>query len=202
MRRGAPTRGHEACQGGTPPATTKARGQVLNNNGHRVPQTRTAGTTHSERRHGHRCQATPNPQTTNPSQEWRGTPTHTPQHPSPEWRSAAETRAQAQTHRTHRPGLAGYKRSAHTKSHSPNPSQDWRGTAETRAEANTHRIPQPGLAGYRRSAYTKTHNPIPQRGMAGRSGNPSPSPHPHSTPQPGVAGYRRSAHSKTHNPKP
>ena len=41
------TRGHEARQRGTPPATTKAHGQVPSHNGRRVPQTRRARTTHT-----------------------------------------------------------------------------------------------------------------------------------------------------------
>ena len=49
-------RGHEARQRGTPPATTTARGQVPSQNGHRVPRTREARTTHDEPRHGTRCQ--------------------------------------------------------------------------------------------------------------------------------------------------
>ena len=53
------TRGHEACQRGTPPATTKAHGQVPSHNGRRVPQTRRARTTRTEPRHRNRCQATP-----------------------------------------------------------------------------------------------------------------------------------------------
>ena len=53
------TRGHEARQRGTPPATTKAHGQVPSNDGCRVPQTRRARTTRTEPRHRNRCQATP-----------------------------------------------------------------------------------------------------------------------------------------------
>ena len=52
------TRGHEARQRGTPPATTKAHGHVPSNNGYRVPQTRTARTTRNEPGHENRCQAT------------------------------------------------------------------------------------------------------------------------------------------------
>ena len=58
-RRGAPTRGHEARQRGTPPATTKAHGQVPSNNGRWLPQTRRARTTLNEPRHENRCQAPP-----------------------------------------------------------------------------------------------------------------------------------------------
>ena len=91
------TRGHKAAPRGTFPATTKAHGQVPSNNSHRLLQTREARTTHNEPRHWSRCQATPNPHTTNPSQDWRGTggarkQTHTPQHTSQEWRSPAGPR--------------------------------------------------------------------------------------------------------------
>ena len=53
------TRGREARQRGTPPATTKAHGQVPSHNGCRVPQTRRARTTRTQTRHTNRCQATP-----------------------------------------------------------------------------------------------------------------------------------------------
>ena len=53
------TRGHEARQRGTPPATTKVHGQVPSNNGRRVPQTRRARTTRNESRDKNRCLATP-----------------------------------------------------------------------------------------------------------------------------------------------
>ena len=53
------TRGHEARQRGTPPATTKAHRQVPSSNGRRVPQTRRARTTSTKPRHRNRCQATP-----------------------------------------------------------------------------------------------------------------------------------------------
>ena len=53
------TPGHEACQSGTPPATTKAHGQVPSSDGRRVPQTRRAHPTRNEPRHEDRCQATP-----------------------------------------------------------------------------------------------------------------------------------------------
>ena len=94
--------GPQGTQRGTPPATTKARGQVPSNNCHRGPQTRAARRTRNEPRHRNRCQATPNPHTRNPSQDWRGTggrctPTNTPQDPSQEWRGATDPRAQAHT---------------------------------------------------------------------------------------------------------
>ena len=41
-------------------------------------------------------------------------------------------------HRTPQPGVAGYKRTSHTSTHTPQqPSQEWRGAAETRAQAHT-----------------------------------------------------------------
>ena len=49
------TRGHEARPRGTPPATATRRGQVPSNNGHRMPQTREARTTHDKPRHGRWC---------------------------------------------------------------------------------------------------------------------------------------------------
>ena len=58
---GAPraTRLEEARQRGTPPAKTTAQDQVRRNDGHRVPQTRTARATSAQPRHARRCQATP-----------------------------------------------------------------------------------------------------------------------------------------------
>ena len=44
------TRGHEARERGTPPATTRAHGQVPGNNGRRVPQTRTVRATTTQPR--------------------------------------------------------------------------------------------------------------------------------------------------------
>ena len=53
------TRGQEARQRGTPPATSTAQDQVPRKNGRRLPQTRTARATPAQPRHGRRCQATP-----------------------------------------------------------------------------------------------------------------------------------------------
>ena len=53
------TRHHEARQRGTPPATTKAHGQVPSSNGRRVPETWRARTTHTKPRHRNRCKAKP-----------------------------------------------------------------------------------------------------------------------------------------------
>ena len=106
--------GHEACQRGTLPATTTARGQVPSHNGHRVPQTRAARTTHIEPRHRNRCQATANPHITGPSQELRG-------------------EARAHTPTPHTPARKGgiQDEHAHQHTHTQNPSQEWRGAAET-----------------------------------------------------------------------
>ena len=52
------TSSHEARQRGTPPATTKAHGQVPSSDGRRVPETRRAPTARNKPRHEDRCQAT------------------------------------------------------------------------------------------------------------------------------------------------
>ena len=216
-------------------ATTKAHGQVPSNSSHRVPQTRAARTTRNEPRYRHRCQATHNPHTTNPSQEWWGTSgarteTHKPQHPSQEWRGAAKTQAEAHRPTPHtpartggvqaeraqnnahpntparkggaqpkpgprhtqrectiQPGVAWYKRSAHTSTHRPEyPSQEWQGAAETRAQAHTPTPHTPAGSGgvQAERAHQHTHTPEafsaglmsvrPQK--IGKFFNPSPQP--------------------------
>ena len=65
-RRGAPTRGPEARQRRTLPATTTARGQMPSHNGHLAPRTREARTTHDPPRHGRRCQGQPGPHASTP----------------------------------------------------------------------------------------------------------------------------------------
>ena len=55
------TRGQEARQTVTPPATTKAHRQVPSNNGRWLLQTRKAHTADNEPRHANRCQATQPP---------------------------------------------------------------------------------------------------------------------------------------------
>ena len=131
--------------------------------------------------------------------------THTLQHHSQGWRGESKTRTQTHTpqtqatigerkpksaleqrHHRPKPGLAGYRQSAHTNTHprklkpgfaggkqnpypnthTTNPSQDARGEAKTWTRPNTMR-PQQGLAGYRQSAHTNTHTPMPQPGLAG-----------------------------------
>ena len=79
-----------------------------------------------------------------PSQEWRGTSgartqTHTnPNTPARSGGPQLESEPKhTHPHRTPRPGVAGYKRSAHTGTHTPeHPSQEWRGVAPTRAKAH------------------------------------------------------------------
>ena len=57
---GAPrATGLDERQRGTPPATTKAQGEVPSHNGRRLPQTRRRRTTRTEPQHRNRCQATP-----------------------------------------------------------------------------------------------------------------------------------------------
>ena len=97
--------------------------------------------------------------------------THTAEHPSQEWRGAAKPRAPAHTPTTHTqarsggaqpkpepkqahphrapvPIVAGCKRDAHTRTHTPQqPSQEWRGAGETRAEAHTSTPQTPARSG-------------------------------------------------------
>ena len=133
--------------------------------------------------------------------------------PSQEWRGTSGAR------RTPQPGVAGYKRSAHTNTHTPqHPRQEWRGAAETQAKAHTPTPHTPARSGgvQAERAHEHTHTPTPQPGVAGRSRNPSQSTHTHAahpsqewrgtsgarrTPQPGVAGYKRRAHTNTHTPQ-
>ena len=61
--RRAPIQGQEARPRGTLPATAKAQGRVPSNNGHWVPRSREARTTHDELRHRSRCQGKPGPHT-------------------------------------------------------------------------------------------------------------------------------------------
>ena len=146
--------------------------------------------------------------TARPSQEWRGTSgartqAHTePQNHSQEWRTQPKPEPKhTHPHRTSQPGVAGYKQSAHTSTHTPqHPSQEWRGAAKTRAQART---PQPGVAGYKRSAHTNTYTPTPEPGVAGRSRRPSPSTHTRtalpSQEWRGTSGARTQAHTEPQN---
>ena len=101
----------------------------------------------------------PSPQTythtAHPSQEWRGTSgararTNTlPK--TPARNSGAQPKPQPKhtaPHRTPEPGVAGYKRSAHTNTHTPHyPSQEGRGAAETGAQAHTPTPHTPAWSG-------------------------------------------------------
>ena len=82
--------------------------------------------------------------------------------------------------RAPQPGVAGYKWSEHTNTHTPqHPNQEWQGTAETRAQAHIRTPCTParidGVQGER--AHKHPHTRKPQPGVAGRSRNPSPSTH-------------------------
>ena len=108
-------------------------------------------------------------------------------------------------HRTPQPGVAGYKRSAHTSTHKRNhSSQEWRGAAETRAQARTHtpHTPARNCGVQAGSAHTNTHTPTPQPGVAGRSRNPSSSTHTHtahpSQERRGTTGERTQTHTPQH----
>ena len=184
------TRGQEARQRGTPPATTKAHGQVPSSDGRQVPQTRGARTTRNDPQHTSRCQATANPHTTNASQEWRGAAktrarAHTPTTHSPATSGRAQPKPEPKhthPHRTPQPEVAGYNGSKHTSTHTPqHPSQEWRGAAETGAQAHTPKPHTPARRGgvKKEHAHQQTHTPTPELGVAGRSRNPSRNTHTH-----------------------
>ena len=200
-----------------------------------------SGGVQAERAHEHTHTPTPQPgvagRSRNPSQS---THTHAA-HPSQESRGTSGAGARAHTHpntpamsgaaqpkpkpkhthprRTPQPGVAGYKRSGRTSTHTPqHPSQEWRGAAETQAKAHTPTPHTPARSGgvQAERAHEHTHTSTPQPGVAGRSRNPSQSTHTHAahpsqewrgtsgarrTPQPGVAGYKRRAHTNTHTPQ-
>ena len=125
--------------------------------------------------------------TAQPSQEWRGTSgacTQAHTGPNTPARSGGAQPKPEPKHtdpqRTPKPGVAGYKRSAHTSTHTPQlPSQEWRGAAETRAQAHTPTPHTPARSGgvQAERAQKQTHTPMPQPGVAGHSRNPSPSTH-------------------------
>ena len=159
-----------------------------------------SGGVQAERAHKHTH--TPTPQaglagrSGNPSPS---THTHTA-HPSQESPGTTAARTQARTHpntparsggaqpkpepkhthphRTPQPGVAGYKRSAHTSTDTlQHPSQERQGTAETRAQAQT---PTPHTSAryggvQAKGAHKHTYSPKHQPGVAGRSRKPSPS---------------------------
>ena len=132
------------------PATNHGTGTGARQHQTNKPQTRPGMAGYKQRKHTD----THTPQ--HPSQEWRGaaetrakahTPTpHTPvrcgverahkhTHANTQARSGwAQTRPKPKhthQHRTLRPGVAGYKRSRHTNTHTPHhPSQEWRGAAK------------------------------------------------------------------------
>ena len=108
----------------------------------------------AEHPHKHTHGPTPQPGVAGRSQNPSRSTNTDAAHPSQEWRGASGARAQADRnpdtparsggaqpdpepnhthpHRTPQPGVAGYKRSAHTSAHTPkHPSQEWRGAAET-----------------------------------------------------------------------
>ena len=161
-----------------------------------------------------------------PSQEWRGTSearTRTHTHPNTPARSGGAQPKPKPKHtrlrRTPQPGVAGYKRSGRTSTHTPqHPSQEWRGAAETQSKAHTHTPHTPARSGgvqAERAAHpsqegrgtsgvhTRTHK---HPNTPARSGGAQPKPkpkhtHPRRTPQPGVAGYKRSGRTSTHTPQ-
>ena len=127
--------------------------------------------------------------TAHPSQERRGTReerTQTHTHPNTPARSGGEHPTpqpkRNHPHGTARPGVAGYKLSAHTSTHTPQHSrQEWRGAVEKRARTDTCTPHTPARSGWRQAerAHKHTQAPTAQPGVARRSRNPSPSTHTH-----------------------
>ena len=150
-------------------------------------------------------------------------------HPSQEWRGTSRARQQTQTRpntparsgrgqpkpepkhthprRTPQPGGAGYKRSTHTSTHTPeHPSQEWRGAAETRAGAHTPTPHTPARSGgvQAERAHKQTQTLTPQPGVAGRSWNPNSTTHTQ-TAHPsqewqGTSGAHTQAHTHPNTP--
>ena len=185
-----------------------------------------SGGVHAERANEHTHTPTPQPgvagrsrnpspnthtHTTHPSQEWRGTSgagTRKHTHPNTPARSGgAQPKPEPEhthTHHTPEPGVAGYKHSGHTKTHTPkHPRQEWRGATKTRAQTHTHAAhPSHEWQGTSR-ARTRTHT-HPNTPASSGWAQPKPEPkhtHPHHTPQRGVAGYKRSGRTSTHTPQ-
>ena len=195
-----------------------------------TPQTPArSGGVEAERAHKHTHGPTPQPgvagRSQNPSpsththaahprQKWRGTSrarkkTHT-QPNTPARSGGAQPKPEPKhTHprRTPQPGVAGYKRSAHTSTHTAqHPSQEWRGAAETRARAHTPKPHRPVRSGgvQAERAHKHTHTPTPQPGLAGHSRNPSPNTHTN-TAHPsqewrGTSGARTRTHAHPNTP--
>ena len=100
------------------------------------------------------------------SQKWRGTSgertqTHTRPN-TPAGSGGAQPKPQPKhkhPHHTPRPGVVGYKESAHTNTHTPqHPSQEWWGAAETRAQAGKP-TPHTGTQAPHNSRKPSDHSP-------------------------------------------
>ena len=161
-----------------------------------------------------RARANPHTHGAHPSQEWlgasgAGTPAHT-QPNTPARSGGAQPKPEpkhAHPHRTPQPGVAGFKRSAHTSTHTlQHPSQEWRGAAETRAQTHTPTPRTRARSGWVQAerAHEHTHSPTPPSGVAGRSRNPSPNTHTHTAHPcqewPGASGARTRAHTQPNTP--
>ena len=181
---------------------------------HRIPQPGVAG----HQRSAHTNTHTPQ----HPGQEWRGaaetraqahTPTpHTPARSggvqaervhkdahlnSPARRGGAQPKPdpkQTHPHHTPQPGVAGYRRSTHTSTHTHPDTPAKSGGAELKAEPkHTPKSHTPARRGGVQAERAQPHPNTPAK-----NGGAQPKPelkHPHQrrTPQPGVAGYKRSS---------
>ena len=201
------------AQGRTPrPHTPATSGGVQVEHAHKhthtpTPQPGVAGRSQNQRPTAHT-------HTPHPSQEWRGTGgarTQTHTHPTtPAWTGGAQPKPETNCtdpHRTPQPGVAGYKWSAHTITHTPHhPSMDWRGAAKTGDQLHRPTPHTPARSGgvQAERAHKHTHTPPPQHGLAGRSQNRRPTAQTH-TAHPsqewqGTSGVRTQSHTHPNTP--
>ena len=178
----------ESAHGHTHP-DTPARSEQCNLNPSPSTQTHTAHLGHHWRgTSGARTQTHTDPNT--PARSGGSQPKPEPKHTHP--------------HCTPQPGEVGYKRSAHTNTHTPKAQAGIEGRSQNRSpHIHTYTaVPSQewlGTGGARTQIYTDPNS-------LARSGGAQPKPepkhkHPHHRPQPGLPGYRRSAHRNTHRPQ-
>ena len=160
------------------------------------------GGVQAERAHKHTHTPTPQPGVAG----YNGARTQTQTHPNnPARIGGAQPKPEPKhTHRhcTRQPRVAGYKRSAHTKKHTPTPEQGLADRSRSKGPRTPTHTAHPSyeLRGTIRAG-TETHT---HRNTLARSGRTQPKPRPkhsqpHRTPEPGVAGRSRNARPSTPN---
>ena len=198
---------HEARKRGTPPATTKAHGQVPSNNGPRVQHTREAHKTRKEPPHGSRCQVTPNLHTTNPTQDLQRsaggtTNRNARQHPSQEWRGAPETRTRAKKPTLHTQARTGVVQAKQKHKHTRPNTAARSGRVEAKNQTYTHAPQTPARIGGVQAERARKHTHLNTPARNGRA-QPQPEPEhtcPHRTTEPGMLGYKRGTQTQPNTP--